>query len=154
MLPRSPLTPGENEPEEQGEIRFLTSDEEYARIANGQIGFFQELATKIETVEDLNSELSMWDRIHAAGAIRAYASQIPTQQPRGRGKAPEIDPGALAIRFALLTEVKGIPEPEARGILADEFDVSVNAVNKSLRKYRTRAVNMLRAFRSKNRIKE
>lgn len=138
LLPDTPLTPN-TDPPEPG-IRFRTSPEEYEKKARGQRIYFNELAAKIETGE---ANMSLLDSIMAAGAIRAFASQIPLTEPRGKGQLPKVDPGSVAMEFASLVVIKGMSKNAAHEKLAEKWDVSVPAIKKALTKYGDTALSWL-----------
>lgn len=149
LMPESPLTP-ETEPEvDEGGISFGISPEEYERTARNQRAYFSELADKLITDAPLEESLSLFDRVWAAGAIRAYASQIPLKKPGSRGQAPRLDPGKVAVEFALETVNKGVPKSVAIARLAEKWDVSDEAIRKALKKYGDRAVSMLSNLKQK-----
>ncbi len=147
MMPISPLTP-DTEPPEPG-LTFLTNPEEYERIARSQKAYFEELADKLITDAPLEELLNTFDRVWAAGAIRAYASQIPLAEPRLRGQRPKVDPGAVALQYALKTIKQGTPKSVAIAELAEEWDVSDEAIRKALKKHGNTAVTMLSNLKEK-----
>lgn len=121
-------------------IRFLTTAEEYARIAESQRKYINALADQVSQGKPLESEFS---REFVAGILRVFADQIPHKQPRKRGQAPIIDSGDVAVRFALLVNTKNKSKNEAHKELAEIFDVSVEAIKKSLKKYGDNALRII-----------
>jgi hypothetical protein len=110
----------------------------YARTAQGQRDYTYELAKKIEAGENLDQIEKIW----AAGLLRCWADNLPQTMPKGRGKPRKVDPGHLAIEFAL--KVKGgMSENAAIEKLADEHDMSVPGIKKSLKKYKSDALALL-----------
>jgi len=142
-MPDSPLTPAKQESEG---ITFLTSPEDYEKTSRSQIAYFNELADRIESGDPT---LTVLDGIWAAGAIRAYASQIPLQAPKGRGRQPVVDPGRVALEFAVLTVLKAVPKSAARAQLAEEHGVSDEAIRKALKKHGPTAAKWLSNLKKK-----
>lgn len=122
-------------------IQFDDIDaEQYARDASGRKEFYQDLAKRIAD----GDELLPIDRYCAALAIVRYAASIPDRLRRKKaGRPRKVDPGRLAVKFALLTERDGIAPLDAHLQLAEELGMSPSGVERALRKYGEIARKML-----------
>lgn len=103
----------------------------HSEVARHQREYLREAADRIERGESL-AGLDHW---FIACALRAFADRIPDAPKNPRGRKPEVDPGGLALRYAFLVDVKGMSKFQARGILADEANVSETAIMKALAKH-------------------
>lgn len=121
-------------------IKLLTPPEEYARIAQEQRAWIRGMADRIERGESLEHQL---DNEVAAGILRARANQISDKEPRGRGQAPRIDAGNVAIHYACLVNGGGMGKTEAIAKLADGNGVSIEAIKKAIKKYGDAAMRMI-----------
>ena len=139
-MPMSPLTPEESAPAEPGiTMGRGQSDADFEESALGSKRYFEELANRIQQGD---ITLTVMDAIFAAGAIRAYTSQITTKKPHGKGQDPKFDHGKAAFLFALRVGSKGISKFNAIQDLALEFGVSDTAIKKAITKNK-QAVNDL-----------
>lgn len=145
-MPHSPLTPDIEEPVEEGVVPVRPAHhvaaDRFSEGAHASQRYFAELADRIERGDP---SLTRMDGIFAAQAIRAYASQITLEMPRNRGADPKMDPGALAMEFALLHLKGGMTKNGAHETLAERHDVSITAVKKALKKYGDSAIDVVRA---------
>ena len=145
-MPHSPLTPDIGDAVEQGVVPVRpphhVAVDRFSESAHASQRYFAELADRIERGDP---SLTRMDGIFAAQAIRAYASQITLEMPRNRGADPKMDPGALAMEFALLHLKDGMTKNGAHEALAERHDVSITAVKKALKKYGDSAIDVVRA---------
>ncbi|MGH8074969.1 MAG: hypothetical protein ACREO4_13025 [Lysobacter sp.] len=138
-LPTTPLTP-DTDPPEPG-IPFRTPPAKFRKVALSQRSYFNDLAERISAGDP---SLTRFDGAMAAGAIRAFASQIPLEEPRARGQAPKLDPGSLALEFAVLVEGRKMSRNAARDQLAEKWGVSETSIKKALQKYGETALSWLK----------
>lgn len=120
-------------------IEFLTSFEDLKRTAEGQAEFALEVAEKLQE----GSQINAFEAGFAAAILRFWAEEMPKNLKRPRGQKPVIDPGEVALRYALFVNGKGMGKMEAIGILADENGVSDEAIRKALKKYKEVALQMI-----------
>lgn len=147
-MPDTPLTPHVVEVGEG--IPLLVDPEFLASQLAVSRRYFEALADRIEHGDPTLTKI---DGISAAMAIRAYATQIPDVPRRGKGRLPEIDPGRLAIRFAKLHYLDGLSKTAAYGLLEEEFQVSITAIKKALKKHGARALEMFEPVRVEQKTK-
>jgi hypothetical protein len=120
-------------------MKLGISKAEHERVALAQRASLQSIAKKIERGEALNS----LEAAFSAAALRHMAQQIPTKPPRRRGQEPQLDPGNLAIEFALLVHTQGHTPNAAHEALAERYSVSVQAIKKALSKYGLEALSLI-----------
>lgn len=101
-------------------------------IGQHQREFLHAIAAKLERGEPLNALEREW----TAGAVRAFADQIPDEPKRGRGKPPKLDAPLIWFRFHLLRR-DNVTREDAIAQLADEFnDGKEDAIKSILKKSR------------------
>jgi hypothetical protein len=77
--------------------------------------------------------------------VPAVIRFLASDTPRRRGHPPEIDPGSVALDFALL-RARGLGVNAAHDKLAERHGVSVTAIKKALKKYRPAAEDIVDAY--------
>jgi hypothetical protein len=137
MATRVKASPGKPE---SGGISFLISDEEYASAAASQRRFFHDIADRVARGEALEERMH---RELAAGALRAFADQIPLKQPRKRGQKPRIDAGNVAIHYACLVNGQGMKKSQALADLAEGNGVSIEAIRNAVAKFGEAALRLV-----------
>jgi len=121
------------------ELEFLRSQEEQEETARSQRQYTRLLADKVETGEILSSMERKWIAAILRGAVDAI------QPPKGnRGPSPKLDPGSLAMEYAILREIHGYTNNAAHEHLAGRHAVSTEAIKKALKKYGAIAISMIR----------
>jgi hypothetical protein len=121
------------------ELEFIRPRAEQEETASNQREYTRLLADRVESGESLSS----WERKWIAAILRGAAYSI--QPPKGnRGPSPKLDPGSLAMEYAILRELQGYTGNAAHELLADKYFVSREAIKKALEKYGDVAVSMIR----------
>lgn len=129
-MPDSPLTPQNREPEEG--IPRLQSDKEFTALALSQQKLFHELADRAEQGD---ANLTKYELLMIAGAVRAYAVQIYLEPPRGRGAKRRLNPLPTIGHYLQLRQ-QGSKHSPAVAAVAEELDVSNKAIEDLLKKYK------------------
>lgn len=86
-------------------------------LGQHQREFLHAIAAKLDRGEPLDALEREW----AAGAMRAFADQIPDEPKRPRGAPPRLDPLLIRLRFAVLRR-DGVKRKDAIEQLATEFN--------------------------------
>ena len=121
------------------ELEFMRPQDEQEETARSQRQYTRLLADKVETGESLSSMERKWIAAILRGAVDAI------QPPKGnRGPSPKLDPGSLAMEYAILREHQSYSENAAHELLAGRHTVSPEAIKKALKKYGAIAISMIR----------
>ena len=119
-------------------INFGISDDAYANLIQATRAYALEMSKRILA----GDQLEALDRKNVAEMLRAYADAMSESRPRRRGQGPKIDPGSVAMCFAMLRTHEKMSANEAHELLAERFEVSVTAIKKALTKYGPEAIRL------------
>lgn len=128
-------------------IKFLVGDEAYAELIRASKAYALEMSAKILAGETLNEI----QRDNIAEMLRVFAEGMSESPPRGPGQPPRIDPGSVAMSFAILRIHKKMGVNKAHEELAGRFGVSVTAIKESLKKYGPAAIRLAGGMKPRGR---
>lgn len=113
-------------------IQLYVAPEEFARVAQSQRDWMHDIANKIERGE----ALSEFDARAAAGAIRAFAKEIPSAPKQGRGRPQSLHGGEAFLLFsALRQDPKTWKRESAIEYVANVFGAEYGAVEAAIRRF-------------------
>lgn len=126
-------------------MKFIMSDEEYARIIRTQRAYMLAVAAKIDAGEPLDKD----ERIRAALVIRTWAAHTSEKQPRQRGQRPKICAANVALQFVMMAESpeKTHSANKAYEELAASYDCSIKAIKDAIEKYGDEAARIIGVVR-------
>lgn len=123
------------------DIPLAVSADDFKRAALSQKDFLEQLAMKIEAGEPITDKMG---QAFAAGAVRAFAAQIPLSQKGKQGPAPKFCAGSEAMSYAAARMNPNAPRShgEALAEIADRVGVSEQAVEKAIKPHRAAAFSL------------
>jgi len=127
--------PGSPGPESSATLPLgQMTDEQFMVMVDRQRAMFARLADAVAA----GAELSRLDRKIVAAALKLAASNLPDSPPRSRGGAhrAQFPHGDAALEFVAMVRSPSHPVSETAAIaaLAEKYDVSIEAMRKSIKK--------------------
>ncbi len=119
-----------------------TEDEDHKKMVRAQKAYFEKILNKFEAAKsDIVevSDLTLFDMNWIIGATRAFSDSMSEIRKRPAGRPAKL-PGELAMLFAFEVVQSGMKKSAAYAYFANQYDVSIEAVKKELKKQNYLAV--------------
>lgn len=118
----------------------MVSADKHQLIVKAQREFIDSIADRVEKGEPFARAA---ERKLIAGILRAWAKQIHDAQPGTRSGTAKLDPGYVAIHFAVLVNGQGQTKSAATAELAGIYDVSPAAIRDAIAKFEAQAMRLV-----------
>jgi hypothetical protein len=124
-------------------VPLIVPASEFERVVRSQHNYSKDLAEKIIQ----GGALDEMDRLYIAAVLRNHAAKVLlAKQPRKPGQAPKIDAGSVALLFASLTQIGHMTKLAAYERLAEQNDVSVQAIKNAVKEHGEAVARVMRVM--------